>query len=76
MSENITPFTGFTRHPEPPESLLEKAKLWGMDKCVVIGTNENDELIFGGSFSGEADILFLVMRALWFIQQKDFERVT
>lgn len=54
MSENVLPFTGATTVPEPPEQILEKAKAWNMRRCIVVGEDENGELVWGGSFS-EAD---------------------
>ncbi len=57
---DIINFTGTTFLPEPPKSLLQKAKKWGMNRCIVIGFDENEQMIFGGSFAESGDILMLL----------------
>lgn len=63
MDEKVIPFTGFTTLSEPCESLLEKAKLWGMEKCLVIGIDEEGALLFGGSFWNEGESILMLERA-------------
>lgn len=53
-------FSGITCVPEPPEGVLEKAKSWGMDRCLVLGFTEDNETRFGGSFSQLGDMLILL----------------
>lgn len=57
---NILEFTGLTSIKEPVDIVLEKAKLWGMDRCIILGFGEGAELIFGGSFSESGEILLLL----------------
>lgn len=45
---------------ETPESALEKAKEWGMDRCLILGFKEDNSVQFGGSFSEAGDILLLL----------------
>lgn len=51
MSDNITQFPGITTAPEPAESALEKAKDWRLENVLIVGCNEDGELIWGGNFS-------------------------
>ncbi len=74
MSENIVSMRGITKADDIPENILEKAKSWGMKHCVIIGMDENDELLFGGSSNDEKLILWYIMNALWFIERNNFER--
>lgn len=60
MSDNVLPFTGITCLPEPPTEFLEKAKAWGMERCLVIGFDENGNLMGGASFSELNDMIFLL----------------
>lgn len=63
MSAEILSFTGMTCVDEPPEQLLEKAKAWGMERCVVVGFDEAGELCFGGSFGDTACALLMLKLA-------------
>lgn len=60
MSAQIIPLGTVTCVDEPPDTLLEKAKAWGMDRCVVLGFDENGGFYFGGSFSNLAEIVLLL----------------
>jgi hypothetical protein len=63
MSE-ILKFTGLSRIPEKPEAILEKAKDWGMERCLVLGwKSENGKLVFGGSHCEVADLVLLLEAA-------------
>ena len=59
MAEIIN-LSGVNFLPETPKSVLQKAKKWGMKRCIVIGFDENERVIFGGSFSDAGDILMLL----------------
>lgn len=59
----ILQFTGMTTLDEPPPQLLEKAKAWGMTRCVVVGFDEQGELCFGGSFGDTACALLMLKLA-------------
>lgn len=63
MAADVLAFTGSTTADEPAESLLEKAKAWGMTRCLVVGDDENGKLRIGGSISDVAELLFLLKRA-------------
>lgn len=56
-------FNGITKIDEPPESVLEKAKLWGMTECIVIGLDGAGDLVFGGSIAGTGEIMLLLEAA-------------
>lgn len=71
MSENVIPMFGHIMHDEPPEKILEHAAKWNMTKCLVLGVTETDEFIFGGSTSDLKDMLWIVSRALWYIQNAE-----
>ena len=63
MTADVVSFTGETTLDEPPAGLLEKAKDWGMVRCLVIGTHEDGSLAIGGSFSDVGEMLLLLERA-------------
>jgi len=67
MSDNVIDFHGITTVDELPELVLEKAKLWGMEHCVIIGHDGDGLLQFGSSTSSAKEILFLLERAKHFI---------
>jgi hypothetical protein len=49
---NVIPMRGLIMYQdEAPEITLEKAKAWGMKRCVVVGESPDGKLIFGMSFS-------------------------
>lgn len=56
---NIEQFPDITCIKEHADDTLEKAK-GQMDRVIFIGFSENDEFIFGGSFSEVPEILFLL----------------
>ena len=58
--DNVVQFKGLTKVKIPPAELLEKAKDWEMDTCVVLGWTEDGELKFGGSFSNVAEIYYML----------------
>ena len=70
----IIKFSGLTSLPEPPKTLLQKAKKWGMKKCIVIGTDAEGKTIFGGSFSDAAEIVLLLELAKKFVLENDIAR--
>lgn len=60
---DVIKFTGNTRIDQPPEVVLEMAKSWGMEECLVIGLNNNSELMFGGSISDAGKIMIILEAA-------------
>ncbi len=60
MSAEVVPFPGDTKIDEPPEGVLEKAKAWGMERCIVLGWKEDGTFCFGGSFSELGEIILLL----------------
>lgn len=60
---DVTRLPTITTVPEPPDQMLEKAKEWGLERVIIIGANENGELIWGGSFSEVDGILLLLEMA-------------
>ena len=71
---DIIKMGGLTFAPESPESVLEKAKGWGMERCIVAGFNERGGLIFGGSFAEAGDIVLLLEMAKKFVIENDIAR--
>lgn len=60
MSADILAFTGDTKIQDRPETVLEKAKGWGMERCIVLGWKEDGSFCFGGSFSELGEIVLLL----------------
>ena len=60
MTDNIVPWGGIARLPEPPNDVLEKAKAWSLERVIVVGANEKGDLIIGGSFGEPEGILWLL----------------
>jgi hypothetical protein len=52
-------FTGNTTLPISAESLLEDAKGWEMDKCLVLGWKDG-EFVFGGTHCQVGENLLLL----------------
>lgn len=59
----VLKFKGITTVDEPIDNILDKAKSWGMIKCVVIGLDENGALKFGGSLSDAGEIMIMLEAA-------------
>lgn len=60
MVNEVVPFPGNTILPEAPNSILEKAKTWGLERCLVIGWDDNGEFIHGGSHCDIAGNILLL----------------
>jgi hypothetical protein len=60
---DILHFNGIVRADTPVDDVFDKARGWGMTKCVVVGVNEDGELCFGGSTSDVALINLLLDQA-------------
>ena len=71
---DILPMQGITFAPETPESVLEKAKAWGMERCIILGFDEHGGLISGGSFCEAGDIVLLLEMAKKFIVENEIGR--
>ena len=56
-------FSGQTTVDTPANDLLEVAKLWGMEKVMVIGFDDDGDLCFGGNFSDHPLINFMLDKA-------------
>ena len=63
MSENVVAFNGNTRIDQPPPEILEKAKDWGMSRCLIVGIDDDGEFHFGGSFSDAGEMVLLLEEA-------------
>lgn len=72
---NILPFTGTTTVDQPPETVLERAKGWGMERCVILGYRPDGSVAFGGSFSDTGDILLLLELARQFVIDGEMGRL-
>lgn len=60
MITEINQSREYTTAKETPESFLEKAKDWDMDRCVVVGFDENGSLRCGASFSEIGEMLIML----------------
>lgn len=69
----VLKFRGITTVDEPPESILEKAKGWGMTQCVVLGFDEHAGLKFGGSLSDAGQIMLMLEAARLELIKTTFE---
>lgn len=61
--DNVLQFTGLTTVDVPPSEVLELAKRWGMETCIVLGETEEGELCIGGNTCNLAEIITLLVRA-------------
>lgn len=59
----VVSFTGITTVPEDPAATLEKAKSWGLARVIIIGANDEGELLFGGSLSDVPEMAWLLDKA-------------
>lgn len=71
----IVKFNGNTILPTTPKSILQQAKSWGMERCLVVGEDAEGNLKFGGSFCDAGDVLMLLELAKKFIIDNHFARV-
>ena len=65
----VVPFTGITTVDVPPEKVLESAKEWGMEYCLIIGNDKDNDLCFGGNTSDKLKMLMLLERAKQLLMQ-------
>lgn len=61
---NVDPLPGTE---VPPQVILDKAADWEMTKCLVIGINEDGDLMFGGSSPDPGWVSWTLLRALKFM---------
>lgn len=60
---DVLRFRGITTVDEPIDGFLDKAKTWGMAKCIVIGLDDAGVLKFGGSLSEAGEIMIMLEAA-------------
>lgn len=60
---NLVIFDGITLMDEPFEQLLEKAKEWPINRCLVVGYDAEGAVLVGGSFSDIPEIVLLLEAA-------------
>ena len=73
MAEVIK-FTGMTTIPEPSEQVLEKAKAWDLETVIVLGTDSNGDLQWGGNFSDVEAINLLLDAAKFELLTEVFQK--
>jgi hypothetical protein len=56
-------FRGITTVDETADQVLEKAKTWGMAKCIIIGLDDAGILKFGGTLSEAGEIMIMIEAA-------------
>lgn len=71
---DVVKFPGNTTLPSDPATVLEQAKEWGMEHCVIIGMDSEQKLKFGGSTCDAGDILMLLELARKFVVDNHFAR--
>lgn len=57
---NVINFTGETIVETDAERVLEAAKDWGMDQCVIMGMKPDGTPMYGGNTSDAGDILIML----------------
>ena len=57
---DVTDFPGLRYDREEPEAILEKAKGWDLEDCVVIGVRDDGEIMVGGNTSDPQLIVYLL----------------
>ena len=63
---------GITVVDEAPLVLLEMAKRWGMEHCIIVGYDSDGILAFGGTTSDHEKIIALLQRGLhWTMREID-----
>lgn len=70
----VIDFPGLQYGDTTPETVLEQAKNWGMDRCIIIGFTDDALFKFGGSFSDLGEILILLEFAKKFVIENEFAR--
>ena len=60
MTATIIEFTGLTTQDSYAEKILRAAIDANLDKCVVVGREQNGNLWFSGNHSDAYEILFLL----------------
>ena len=61
--DNVIEFPGMTKVDYTPAYLMEKAREWDMEHCLIVGCTKEGELKFGGTTCDTAKILLLLERA-------------
>ncbi len=68
----VLQFSGQTRVDTPANDLLEQAKLWGMERVLVVGLDDDGDLCFGGNTSDHPTINFLLDKAKHSLMMDEF----
>lgn len=68
----VLQFSGQTKVDTPAVDLLEVAKLWGMEKVLVVGFDDDGDLCFGGNFSDHPLINFMLDKAKHSLMEDEF----
>ncbi len=59
----VIEWSGITKVDFTPDFLMDKARKWDMEHCLIIGHTESGELRFGGTTCDTAEVLLLLERA-------------
>ncbi len=70
------PFDGVTTAPESADSLLEKAKGWGLDDVLILGFDAKGKFAFGGNMSSNPEILWLLAQAQKWLMDENMDENT
>ena len=72
MRDNVIHIPGIAVASESPDVVLEKAKSWEMEHCLVVGHDDAGDLMFGGTTGDLEKIITLLERAKhWVFTEMD-----
>lgn len=61
--DNVIEFPGDTKVDFTSEYLMDKARDWDMEHCLIVGQTADGDLRFGATTSDTAEVLLLLERA-------------
>jgi len=69
---NVIRIPTITVADDSPANVLEMARSWGMEHCIIIGHDADGDLVFGGTTSDLEKIIMLLERAKhWAFSEMD-----
>lgn len=61
--DNVIQWPGITKADFTPVFLIDKARDWDMEHCLIVGQTHDGDLRFGATTSDTAEVLLLLERA-------------
>ncbi len=74
--DNVIEWPGVTTVDFTPDFVLDKAREWDMEHCLVVGHTKDGELRFGATTCDVAEVLLLLERARINLMNEITERDT